>query len=246
MNRLLFTPANVLIFAALLLSTENLAAQNKPVKPTTVPDGINKRFLDPDLNIDEWVKRFEIESREVYAQRKTIVKSLNLKPGHAIADIGAGTGLFLAPFSKAVGTDGKVFAVDISPGMIKHMKSRVKNENLSNARVVHSTDKSIKLPANSVDRVFVCDTYHHFEHHPAMLKSIHDSLKAGGQLVVVDFDRIPGKTREFLMNHVRANKDTFRSEIQTAGFRFLDDVKIDGFEENYFLRFEKTPAGKGK
>lgn len=220
--------------------TNKQTSKSPTIERTAVSPGINKRFLDPDLNIDEWVKRFEIESREVYAQRKKIVSAINLKPGMAIADVGAGTGLFLQPFSKAVGPKGLVFAVDISPGMIKHIQTRVTDEQITNVTVVHSTEKSIKLKTGSVDRIFICDTYHHFTFHVAMLKSIHDALKPAGQLVIIDFDKIPGKTRPFLMKHVRADKDTFRSEVQTAGFKFLDDVKIDGFKQNYFLRFEKA------
>ncbi len=38
----------------------------------TVQAGINDRFLDPELDLSEWVGRFEIESREVYSARESI------------------------------------------------------------------------------------------------------------------------------------------------------------------------------
>jgi len=59
-------------------------------------------------------------------------------------------------------------------------------------------------------------------------------------LVVIDFERIPGKSRKFIMGHVRAGKKEFRSEIEAAGFTFVDEPKVEGLKENYFLRFKRN------
>jgi predicted methyltransferase len=90
-----------------------------------------------------------------------------------------------------------------------------------------------------VTHAFVCDAYHHFVEYPAMLASIRQALVPGGTLVVVDFDRVPGTSREWLLTHVRAGKDEVRGEIEEAGFEFLDEVDVEGFAENYLLRFRR-------
>ena len=69
-------------------------AQDASVKP-----GINDKFLDPKLSVEEWTQRWETESREIYHQREQIIGAVGLKPGMKVADIGAGTGLFTLPFS---------------------------------------------------------------------------------------------------------------------------------------------------
>ena len=56
---------------------------------------------------------------------------------------------------------------------------------------------------------------------------------------MIDFERIPGKSREWLLGHVRAGKEVFRKEIEDAGLTFVEEVKIGGFKENYYLRFRK-------
>ncbi len=209
---------------------------------TSVKPGINDRFLDPDLDVDRWLKVFEGESREISTSRQQILAALELKPGQAVADIGAGTGLFLAPFSKAVGNDGHVYAVDISPKFLEHLRARVKQDKLANATVVTGGERSVKLKDSSVDVVFVCDTYHHFEYPKATLASIRSALRPGGTLVVVDFERIPGKTKKWILGHVRAGKKVFRAEIEDAGFVFDRELEIEGLNENYALRFS-VPTG---
>ncbi len=213
-------------------------ATKKSVKP-----GINKRFLSKTLNVKKFEKTFETESREVFAHRHRIVKHLGIQQGMTIADIGAGTGLFMDLFSKAVGSNGLLFAVDISPKFIEHLNKRAAKKNLSQVLPIQCTGTSTRLPTASVDIAFTCDTYHHFEHPSTTLGSIKDAIRPGGQLIIVDFERIPGVSRKFIMGHVRCGKQKVIEEIIQAGFLYQDEVKVKGLKENYLIRFRR-PANK--
>jgi predicted methyltransferase len=90
-----------------------------------------------------------------------------------------------------------------------------------------------------VDVAFVCDTYHHFEYPFTTLASIHAALRPGGELIIVDFKRIEGESREWVMDHVRAGQDEVTNEVTSAGFERVEELKVDGLEENYMLRFRK-------
>jgi predicted methyltransferase len=65
-------------------------------------------------------------------------------------------------------------------------------------------------------------------------------MSDGGKLIVIDFERIPGVSREWTLDHVRGDKQTFINEIQEAGFELVAERTIPGFEENYFLEFRKA------
>ena len=216
-----------------------ILAQDDGKKAESVKPGINSKFLDPKLNIRDWIGRFEVESREVYHCREEIVKALELKPEMAVADIGAGTGVFMEPFAKAVGKEGKVYAVDISEAFVKGLRERAKKAEFPQVEVVLCKEDSVELDAESIDLAFVCDTYHHFEYPDRTLASIHKALKPDGRLVVIDFERIEGKSRDWIMGHVRAGKEVFTSEIKAAKFEQVKEVKIEDFKENYFLVFKK-------
>ena len=223
----------VLLVPLCLMVGLTLHAQDKSVRP-----GINKPFEDPDVK--DFVGKFEVESREVYTKRKEIVAACKVKPGMTIADVGAGTGLFTRLFAAEAGEKGKVYAVDIAPKFIEHIKQTCDKAGIKNVQGIVCKQDSVELPENSVDLVFICDTYHHFEFPFRTMASIHRALRPGGQLVVVDFQRIPSKSREWVLNHVRAGEKTVVGEIVSSGFRKIGEEKL--LQENYLVRFEKVEA----
>lgn len=196
---------------------------------------VNAPFVQP--NFDEWVERFERGGREVFDKRMDIVAAMDIKPGMVVADIGAGTGLFTRLFSPEVGAKGRVIAVDISQPFIDNILKNAKQRGLKNISGIVNEAKDAKLPLASVDIAFICDTYHHFEYPKQMLASIHRSLKPNGALIIVDFERTPGKSSAWVMEHVRAGKEETIREIEAAGFRLVEDRAL--MQTNFFLRFLK-------
>jgi len=97
----------------------------------------------------------------------------------------------------------------------------------------------LQVVSGSIGSEHARDVYHHFEYPKSTLASIRRALKDDGHLVVIDFERIEGTTRKFLMGHVRAGKEVFLAEILEAGFTLVEEKKINGFQENYFLKFRK-------
>lgn len=223
----------------LLLSLPACASPVPPPETESVKPGINEAFLSTDLKVNTYVERFEGESREIARAAGALAAVCGVGPGMEVADVGAGTGLFEPIFSAAAGPSGRVYAVDLSDGFIAHLGQRRASEGWSNVEVVRCTEKSVELPKKSVDVVFICDTYHHFEYPQATLASIRSALRPGGLLVVVDFKREEGTTSEWLLGHVRAGKEVFRAEIEAAGFDFVDEPAVAGLEENYVLRFRR-------
>ena len=216
----------------LVLASSPLLAQERSVNP-----GINKSFESP--NVPEFVERFEKEGRDVFDHREEVAAALGLKKGMAVADVGAGTGLFTRLFSPLVGPTGKVYAVDISEEFVAHVEKLAWQQKLDNIEGVVCKADSAELPPSSVDLAFICDTYHHFEFPLKTMQSIHKALKPRGQVVLIDFHRIPGKSSEWVIGHVRAGQEVFAKEIVEAGFKQVEEKK-DLLNESYFLRFEKV------
>jgi len=232
-----FRPVAQSLGAWLLLALAACAAPTEAPRETSVRPGANERFLDPDLPVQSFVDTFEGESREIARERDRIADVLGLQPGMAVADIGAGTGLFLEPLATAVGPQGRVYAVELSTAFVRHLKQRAAEHGWTQVQTVLCTEDSTTLPVGAVDVALVCDTYHHFEYPRATLASLHEALVPGGRLVIVDFEREPGRSRDWVLEHVRLGRDAVRAEVEAAGFRFEALVPIEGLVENYVLVF---------
>lgn len=234
-------PRSLALLALLCLAVgcASPAAPRATPDETSVRPGINQTFLAEDLDVDRFVGMFEGESREVFASRERIVEALGLSGGAEVADIGAGTGAFLPAFDRAVAPDGRVYAVDISPKFLAHLRARAAREDLARVEVVKGLEDSVELAAASVDLAFVCDTYHHFEYPQSTLASLYTAIRPGGSLVIVDFERIPGTSADWLLEHVRAGKQVFTREIEAAGFRLEAELTVAGLQDNYVLRFRR-------
>lgn len=220
-----------LSFTVVALSAISLVAQDKSVKP-----GINDQFQNPKA--DDFVSRFEREGRDAFDHRDAIVKAVGLKPGMVVADVGAGTGLFTVLFAKEVGPEGKIYAVDIAENFVKHVERQALSAGLKNVQGVVCQPDNVNLPPNSIDLAYICDVYHHFEFPHKTMQSIHKALKPDGQVILIDFRRIEGKSTEWTLSHVRAGQEVFCKEIAEAGFQQIDE-KQDLLKESYFVRFKK-------
>lgn len=212
----------------LLLPLESFAEQN-------VAPGINDHYRDAD--VEQWRSIFEREGREIWDHRHGIMAALDLKPGMKVADIGAGTGFLTLMFAKQVGPKGHAYAVDISANFIEGINERAKESGLTNITGVVNNARSVMLPDSSIDLAFISDTYHHFEFPQTTLTTIHSALKPNGELVVIDFRKLPGLSSSWVMGHVRAGKQEVVKEIESAGFKLTEEKKF--MQGQFYLRFKK-------
>lgn len=228
-----------LLFPLLLAATlRPCAAETPPANATSVKPGINENFLDPHLKAEDWLKRFEVESREIYSEKDKVLAACGVKPGMTVADIGAGTGLYTRLFAQAAGETGRVFAVEIAPAFLQHIVARARQEGHGNITAVLSAEDSVTLPDDSVDFAFICDTYHHFEFPLKTMKSLFQAMKPGGRVILVDFKRIEGESSEWTLNHVRAGQEVFEAEVLSTGFQKVREER-ELLKENYFVVFQK-------
>ncbi len=207
---------------------------------TSVKPGINAPYKDPNLDVDEWIDRFEGESREVYEARNEILQAVGVEPGQTVADIGAGTGLFTMLFAEATGPTGCVYAVDIVPRFIEHIDDRARRGGHTNVETVQCKEDSVELPPGAVDVAFICDTYHHFEYPRSSTTSLYRAMRPGGRVVIVDFDRFDGVSRDWILGHVRIGKEDVIQEVVSCGFELVSDgIEIEALKENYVVVFRK-------
>jgi predicted methyltransferase len=199
--------------------------------------GPNDAYLDPRMTAEDWRGLFESDNREIYVERSLILRLAAPRPGMAVVDVGAGTGLFSMMLSDAVRPGGRVYAEEVLPKFSAFIAERAEREHRDNVISVMGTANDVGLPPESVDLAFACDVYHHFAHPAEMLASIRRALRPGGELLVVDFSRDPGQSPQWILDHVRAGEATVVAELERAGFSLLSSNH--GLGINYALRLRR-------
>lgn len=115
-----------------------------------------------------------------------IVENLKVQPGMVVLDAGCGPGRVTIPLAKAVGTQGKVVAVDIQAEMLARAEKKAKAENLTNIHYVQTGLGENKLDKNYFDRVVLVTVLGEIPNREAALQEIFSVLKPGGFLSITE------------------------------------------------------------
>jgi len=184
-------------------------------------------------DIQKWTAIFEKPERAAWQKPEEVVKKLELKPGEIVVDIGAGTGYFTRLFAAAVGDEGRAIGLDIEQSMVDYMQEDAKKRGLSNyeARVVKPDD--VGLSPQSVDVIFICNTYHHINNRVNYLKRLTQALKPNGRIVIVDFYKKPLPVGPRVVNKI--SEDDVKKEFKEAGYRLTKS--LDFLPYQYYLEF---------
>ena len=220
-NGVIATRTRRLVLGVALSVLWSCAAKSQPETPA-----YHHRFE----HAEQWAKDFDDPKRDAWQKPDDVVSAMRLAPGMVVADIGAGTGYFEPHLSRAVGTNGRVLALDVEPDMVAHLRERVSREHLENVDVRQVAPDDPGLALGSLDRVLIVDTWHHIGNRKAYASRLASALKAGGEVIVVDFRR--DASRGPPPEH-RIAPEEVASELSAAG---LDARTVDaGLPEQYVV-----------
>jgi ubiquinone/menaquinone biosynthesis C-methylase UbiE len=144
---------------------------------------------DPPRTLDELANRLDNPGRAVWQKPDQVLAALKITAGQTVCDVGAGSGYFTLRLARAVGEGGKVLAIDIQPRLLDQLKAHVSEAGLKNVTTILAAPDDPKLAAESCDLVFIANTFMFIEGGPAYLKKLLPSLKKGGRLVNIDFQK---------------------------------------------------------
>lgn len=129
-----------------------------------------RKFLDPDA----------------------IIAQLDVQVGSIAADFGCGPGYFSIPFAKAVGEDGRVYAMDVLPQALETVTNKAKISGLANivtSRVNLEKENGSKIEANYFDWIILKDMLFQNQKKDVIIKEAHRVLKNGGKMIVVEWNQ---------------------------------------------------------
>ena len=162
-------------------------------------------------------------SRDAVHEADTVMALLGMRAGHAVADIGAGSGYYVARMARRVGDTGIVYGEDIMPRYLRYLRERVDRDELHNVRLVLGEAHDPRLPAKSVDLVTMIHMYHEIEQPFGLLANLAPALRPGARIAILDMNRRTDQhgTPPALL----------RCEMEAVGYRqqSFHDLGVDGY-----------------
>lgn len=207
-----------------------------PAMPGPAPAQHSQPQHRRPADIKQYLEHLDSPERDRDQKPAEVLAALALKPGMAIADLGAGSGYFTRRFVEAVTEEGKVYAIDIEPDMLEYVKNSLEHLHVPfTAEFILARPDDPKLPTQSVDLIFLCNTYHHLDDRAGYFSRVKAALKPGGRVAIIDYyhDARSGDVgfpRQYLVP-----RETVIQEMEKAGYRLLREHTF--LPRQYFLEF---------
>lgn len=175
---------------------------------------------NPD-DLDAYIERLTGPERDAWQRPDEVIAALGVEPGQTVADVGAGPGYFTLRLARAVGPQGRVFAVEVVPEMVGVLRERLAREQVANVVPLLSREHDALLPPDACDRILVVDTFHHFPDGVAYLRHLATSLRRGGVLANVDFHKRETPVGPPVEHRVA--REEFLAAADRAGLAVIDE-----------------------
>ncbi len=122
--------------------------------------GEHRHLVGSAWTAEDAVRILESPERRRTQDPKVLWRRIGLRPGEVVVDVGAGTGFFAVEAARQVGPGGRVYAVDLSPELIEHLRSRRDAEHLPQITPLLSTRSEIPVPPSVADVVLLANVLH--------------------------------------------------------------------------------------
>jgi ubiquinone/menaquinone biosynthesis C-methylase UbiE len=137
------------------------------------------------------------------------VTAFAIENGDTVIDYGCGPGRYVAFACRAVGSAGRVYAVDVHPLAIEAVEEKAAKQGLTNLLPVLSTGYPTDIASHTADIIIALDMFHHVTDVDAFLAELQRLLKPAGRLYI---ERGHQPTDDARQKLVRSGKWTIASE----------------------------------
>lgn len=128
------------------------------------------------------------------------ISRFGIKEGFAVVDYGCGPGRYIERFSRLVGENGKVYAVDIHELAIESVKKKIEKYNLQNVEAVLVDGYLCDINDHAADAIYALDMFHMIKDPVSFLRELHRMTKGDGFLIIDDGHQSRKETKQKIAN----------------------------------------------
>ena len=166
------------------------------------------------------------------------IKQLGLTEGSYVADFGSGSGFYSFAAAEAVGSSGRVYALDVQKDLLEKIKKEAQFRHLDNIEIIWADLEHVggtRLRESSMDSIILSSVLFQLENKDKTVEEVRRVLKRGGRVLVVDwlssFGGLGPQPADVL------SKEKAQEIFLKHGFAF--DREISAGAQHYGLIFRK-------
>jgi SAM-dependent methyltransferase len=225
--------------ATLLVALGATCAYAADIGYLAPPGAPAKEFPSPQRPVAEIVSpsRSAEEHRDSLDEAGQIARHLEIKPGMAVGDVGAGSGYHTVRLSPLVGPVGSVIAEDVRPDYLIELARRTERLKLTNVRLALGEPHDPRLPASSLDAAILVHMYHEVIQPYGLLYNLAPALKPGARIGIVDIERPTSEHGTPI--------ELLHCELSAVGYREIATYQLAG-DGGYLVVFSPPEAAARK
>ncbi len=176
------------------------------------------------------------DERREWQDPEAILQRAGVAEGMTVVDLGCGPGFFSLPMASIVGASGRVYAVDSSPTMLRHLRRAIKVAGVSRGpiRIVEADVSRTGIPAGTVDVALFANVLHDIDDKRSFLEEVRRICRKGAAVVDVDWKK--SRTESGPPHRIRLSASEAKTILSENGFRVVRPFEAGPFHYGLLLR----------
>jgi SAM-dependent methyltransferase len=186
----------------------------------------NRDPLGP-ADVEHYIEALASPERVAALKPERVIDALSLRDDAAVADLGAGPGVFTIPLAKHL-RHGVVYAVDVEPRQLDTLRAKLVAQHIDNVVPVLASSSNPHLPPAQIDVVLLVDTYYHLPNRVAYFTALRHALAPDGRLAVLQHKiDAPGGS----VGSADEPLSQMHEELESAGYALLSKFDFHPYHD---------------
>ncbi len=161
---------------------------------------------------------------------ESVADGFSITEGMSVVDFGCGAGYFTITLAERVGSEGKVYALDVQENALDSVRAKARAGGLDNIETIRTNLEilgSSSLSDGSQDLVLMANILFQSSKRINIIEEGKRVLKSGGELIVIDWKKGAGGFGP--PDDIRPDPEDIKKMSEDEGFTFVKSIDAGSF-----------------
>lgn len=179
---------------------------------------------DTGQNFINKIAFLDSKQRESIIPPEVLISQMPINKNHTLLDVGAGSGFFTIPMAEI--TTNKVYALDPDNRMLSIIEEKANGKGLDNIELIKGYIEDLSIQNDTIDFAMASLILHEVSSLSTSLSKIYKSLKIGGHLLCLEYEKDDLIIKGPPMS-IRISSKELENALKLEGFELVKYTKIN-------------------